>query len=93
MATRYTCDHCGNTVAGSSLKKYGYGPYPQMTMVPSSSMGLINNPYGNSLQGVSQQAVLTNYPTPVDLCPHCEPIWMERVRQLTAASDPEPKPS
>lgn len=36
--------------------------------------------------------ILEKYQTiDVDLCDHCVPLWMERVRQITAQSDPEEK--
>ena len=41
-------------------------------------------------QPLLKPKILENHPiVDVDLCDHCVPIWMERVRQITAQSDPD----
>lgn len=103
MGTRRFCDHCGNTCRNP--KVYSYGPSAnyimqttslayQNTMAAANAITFTGNAMYGSLGGSGGSGAYSPAPphishTDVDLCDTCAPIWLERVRKLTAASDPE----
>jgi hypothetical protein len=84
MVTKTFCDHCGNTVGSTS--------YSRFTISKNGPVFVASPPYpyGVSVgQGVVQTVQPTTPTLLFDLCPHCEPVWLERIKRLTSASDPE----
>jgi hypothetical protein len=94
MATKIICDHCGNSIPRAFV--YCFGPYEaaarmmyagqQMAAQQAMAQGIGSTGLTNSLSGP-----VLNYPAPslstVDLCQHCQTIWMNRVTNLTKQSD------
>ena len=103
MATKIICDHCGNQIPKAFIYCFGpYEEVSQslaqqqMTVAQAAmAQGIAPNNLGN---GQSMQSFPYLYPpnTPnqttlslstVDLCQHCQIIWMKRVAHLTKQSD------
>lgn len=100
MATRIFCDHCGNTITKPNVFCYGpwsdvqvlaYGGNSGGAAVGSASGG--GSGSANWVGGTSNHTYQSVAPVlklvKVDLCDVCVPIWLERVRNLTKASDPD----
>jgi hypothetical protein len=86
MATRTFCDHCGNAV--TEHKEYSFGPKVHPIILDPNGQRIVGhqvqfmNNGSVGIQGNSPPSVQT-----IDLCAACIPVWMERVRRLTGASD------
>lgn len=92
MVTRIYCDHCGH--AAPNAQKYIFGSQNHFygtEIVDSTNQHAIHSIKSQGgLSPVAQQP-----PAPkidkigsVDLCDHCQIIWMNRVKALTQASEP-----
>lgn len=90
MATRVICDHCGNTISDKNPKKYAVlrSPYVSYMAMPSHQHSLGGLASGLGSQGVSMPQVNTPV-VEVELCLRCDEIWLNRVKNLTAATEEE----
>jgi hypothetical protein len=103
MATRTFCDHCGSTVRDP--KVLSFGDMRSRLARQSEQEGLkaaiaamrndlnVGKAYAAAaMQNVNKSPAADLIPViDVDLCPRCVPLWLERVRNLCKASDPEEK--
>ena len=76
LATRVFCDHCGHEISDKNAINVMFGEW--------SSLYAQNMAMGG--QNLAQGAQIIP-PERVELCKLCFPIWMDRVRNLTKASD------
>ena len=104
MTTRIYCDLCGNTIRDPA--RFSFGPaaefysmqavqnYPsQYGVVQGIAAGgyvSVNLPTYAAVQTTTQPKIAIET---IDLCPRCIGTWMQRVKNITAASDPDAKPS
>lgn len=102
MGTRVFCDMCGNTCPSPAKYSFGCdrprdydkqvaaqnAAYQQMSVAQSQSM-LVGVSYGGiaGISGAPYVGVHVPARTVVDLCQHCEKIWLERVASITRSSD------
>jgi len=99
MATRTFCDHCGNTIRNPKVLSFGdlkgvlsrneaqHRAVMQQVQALHANVQYIPpqaGPVSAKQSGVPEIGV-----THVDLCPTCVPIWLERVKALCKASDPD----
>jgi hypothetical protein len=91
MATKIICDHCGNSIPRAFV--YCFGPYEAVTrMMYTGQQMAAQQAMG---QGISTAHIYSPSPlgqtipslSTVDLCQHCQTIWMNRVTNLTKQSD------
>jgi hypothetical protein len=87
MGTTKFCDQCGTTVSTLHLVAFGL----KNDLMPTNGGGFGNT---TSVAGIMAQAAANQQSTQaklseVELCDKCLPIWMERVKRLTTASDPK----
>jgi len=89
MVTKTFCDHCGNVV-GSNFKKIDIQASVDITVGQFTHAVPAGIPFSGSGHHVMSAGALPGYtPTPtytlwsVDLCPHCESVWLSRVKKLT----------
>lgn len=98
MGRRTYCDLCGCTISNNVTCDMAFGSWPtyatqsipqQMYTIAGGGGGGV----GGALGGIS-------YPAPsldlsplikIELCKHCVPIWLERVRAICCRSDPNEK--
>lgn len=79
MGSRIFCDNCGNTILHKN--PFIFGPkYPREDDEDDDYTRTTIKRKKKSLE-ISREEI--------DLCPHCEPIWLERVKKLTEVSKPD----
>jgi len=85
MATKITitCDHCGNKIPKPN--RFSFGPSPSRSYDEDEDE---TEEYSPKKRQKTAAVPLPKKET-IDLCNLCVPIWMDRVRKLTTASDPE----
>jgi hypothetical protein len=103
MATRTYCDQCGHTCHSPNKLMFGsFMVEPSANYVGQQGQqalgGIIYPPGPGNLGSIKMGNPV--YSTPVyspkwydrvviDLCDACAPVWIERVKALTQASDPD----
>src|SRR6266404_9002053 len=103
MVTKVYCDHCGHTAPNAQQYIFGahnyfFGiknPNPQgfTGYIPSQAqqaqqVAQIQNQQNSQGHLPSYQPSVIVRAGSVDLCQHCEIIWMNRVKALTQDSEP-----
>ncbi len=103
MVTKVYCDHCGHTAPNAQQYIFGAHNYFFGVKDPGhqSTTGWVNSQaQAQQIAQIQNQqnshGHLPPYqPSPVivrsgsvDLCEHCQIIWMNRVKALTQASEP-----
>lgn len=82
MGMRLFCDHCGNTIQRPNkfqirpVKSYDHDE----DVDDEDDEDVIQTKRSRNTKVVPK-------PFAVDLCDHCMPVWFERVKALTKASD------
>ena len=97
MVTKVYCDHCGHPAPNAQKYIFGAKSYFFGLTDPShqASTGYIPS-QAQQIAQIQNQSQAYNRPTSttivrvedVDLCDHCQIIWMNRVKALTQASEP-----
>lgn len=78
MSVRVVCDHCGNKIP--RVNKFVFGPQPVYDEDEDEDERPRQKRGSEPAKKLKKEYI--------DLCPHCEEIWMTRVRDLTKRSDP-----
>lgn len=74
------CDHCGNKI--TKPNKFVFGPWTGYDDDDEEE----ERPRKRSPHTAPIEPKITRIR--IDLCNSCVPVWMERVKKLTGASDP-----
>jgi hypothetical protein len=86
MGRRTFCDHCGNTISNDQPKAYCFGKYPtyhsQSSQHPLGALIAAGGGGGGGSYTGMQSGYDVSTLVRVELCPVCEPIWLERVKRL-----------
>lgn len=96
MVTKVYCDHCGH--AAPNAQQYIFGAHSYFFGIKDpghqSSTGYMPSQVQQIAQIQNQQNAYQPQPSviirsgSVDLCQHCQSIWMNRVKALTQDSEP-----
>jgi hypothetical protein len=81
MGMKMFCDHCGNTI--TSPNRFRFGPVRCNDDDDDEGWRTRRKAKAKPFTATTIKIV------EIDLCNACAPIWMTRVQNLTAESDPE----